>query len=166
MRPIRDVAAEMVRTGMTTLEELDRVLGESAQAGPAEPAEAERAPAILVADDDPLIRTMARALLERQGFRVTEAGDGAAALASLRSGGVDLLILDLNMPETDGRAVLKAVRGSTATAGLPVVVLTGEQDEALEVALMDEGADDYFRKPIEPARFVARIKGALRRAGA
>jgi DNA-binding response OmpR family regulator len=60
--------------------------------------------------------------------------------------------------------VLRAIRAAPRTAGLPVVVLTGEQQEGVEVAVMDEGADDYIRKPIEPARFVARIKAALRRA--
>jgi DNA-binding response OmpR family regulator len=77
---------------------------------------------------------------------------------------VELVVLDLNMPEMDGRSVLRAIRAAPRTAGLPVVVLTGEQQEGVEVEVMNEGADDYIRKPIEPARFVARIKAALRRA--
>jgi type II secretory ATPase GspE/PulE/Tfp pilus assembly ATPase PilB-like protein/ActR/RegA family two-component response regulator len=167
MRPMRDVAAEMVRAGLTTLEEIDRVLGESAQTVTTESAsEPERAPTVLLVDDDSLVRIVARQLMERQGFQVIEAADGATALrALLEDERVDLVVLDLGMPEMDGRAVLRAVRAAPRTAGLPVVVLTGEQQDDVEVELMNEGADDYIRKPIEPARFVARIKAALRRAG-
>ena len=57
------------------------------------------------------------------------------------------------------------MRQSVATAGLPVLVLTGTKSQAAEAQLMEEGADDYIRKPLEPARFVARVKAALRRAG-
>ncbi len=166
MRPMREVAADLVRNGLTTLEEIDRVLGESAQATAPEPAGApDKPPTILLVDDDGVVRTLARTLLERQGYRVIEAADGEAALLQLADpDSVDLMVLDLSLPKMDGRAVLRAVRGAAATAGLPVVVLTGEQQEGVEVELMDEGADDYFRKPIEPARFAARIKAALRRA--
>lgn len=63
-----------------------------------------------------------------------------------------------------GRDVLRRLRGAVATAGLPVVVLTGSSEADEEPILIEEGADDYIRKPIDPARFVARIKAALRRA--
>ena len=171
MRSMRDVAAEMVQLGLTTLEEVDRVFGEASQpaaetsAEGAESGGAERAAAILVVDDDPLIRTMARGLLEQQGYAVAEAEDGAEALRRIGGGDdIALLVLDLDLPVLDGRAVLKAVRGAPATAALPVLVLTGEQDEGVEVSLLEAGADDYVRKPIEPARFVARARAALRRA--
>jgi DNA-binding response OmpR family regulator len=143
------------------------VLGESAQTVTTESAsEPERAPTVLLVDDDSLVRIVARQLMERQGYQVIEAADGATALrALLEDERVDLVVLDLGMPEMDGRAVLRAVRAAPRTAGLPVVVLTGEQQDDVEVELMNEGADDYIRKPIEPARFVARIKAALRRAG-
>jgi type II secretory ATPase GspE/PulE/Tfp pilus assembly ATPase PilB-like protein/ActR/RegA family two-component response regulator len=167
MRPMRDVAAEFVRAGVTTLEEIDRVLGESAQAAAPEPASAPEKPAtILLVDDDGLVRTLARQLMERQGYQVIEAADGASALRILlEAQSVELMVLDLNMPEMDGRSVLRTVRADPRTAGLPVVVLTGEQQGGIEVEVMDEGADDYILKPLDPARFVARIKAALRRAG-
>ena len=85
MRPMREVAADLVRNGLTTLEEIDRVLGESAQAttpesagGPATeaPAEPDKAPTVLLVDDDGIVRALARTLLERQGYRVLEAADG------------------------------------------------------------------------------------------
>ena len=74
------------------------------------------------------------------------------------------MVLDLDMPLLGGREVLRAIRQSLATAGLPVVVLTGTPDPEAEVELMEEGADDYIRKPIDPPRFQSRIKAAVRRA--
>ncbi|MBI4420469.1 MAG: response regulator transcription factor, partial [Gemmatimonadetes bacterium] len=111
-------------------------------------------------------RSLARTLLEKNGFRVTEAADGAAALERLRDAdGFALVVLDLEMPRLDGREVLSRLRGAPDTAKLPVVVLTGAESMEVEIELMDRGADDYIRKPIDAQRFVARIKAALRRAG-
>lgn len=75
------------------------------------------------------------------------------------------MVLDLDMPVLGGREVLARVRKSVATAGLPILVLTGSGSDDLEALLMEEGADDYIQKPLDPARFVARVKAALRRAG-
>ena len=75
------------------------------------------------------------------------------------------MILDLDMPKLTGREVLKHVRHSARTTGLPVVVLTGSEDDETEAQLLEAGADDYIRKPIEPTRFLARIKAVMRRAG-
>ena len=74
------------------------------------------------------------------------------------------MVLDLDMPVLGGREVLRSVRSSASTAGLPVVVLTGTPDAGAEIELMEQGADDYIRKPIDPPRFVTRIRAALRRA--
>ncbi len=116
-------------------------------------------------DDDAVSRSLARTLLEKTGFRVTEAGDGAAALERLaEGGGYALVILDLDMPRMGGREVLERLRSAAETARLPVVVLTGAESGEVEIELMERGADDYLRKPIDPMRFVARIKAALRRA--
>jgi type II secretory ATPase GspE/PulE/Tfp pilus assembly ATPase PilB-like protein/ActR/RegA family two-component response regulator len=160
MRPMREVAVEHVRGGLTTAAEVERVLGEAVEA----PAAADQ-PQVLLVDDDGVVRTMARALLEKQGYSVAEATDGAAALERLGGGSVpDVVVLDLDMPRLGGREVLRRLRGEVATAGLPVVVLTGSDTEGLEVDLMEEGADDYIRKPIDPPRFIARVRAALRRA--
>jgi len=121
---------------------------------------------VLLVDDDATSRRLARSLLEHAGHCVTEAADGDVALEMLRSGAACcLIVLDLTMPRMDGRQVLEAVRASAATAALPVVVLTGAEDQATEIELLDAGADDYIRKPIDPARFIARVRAALRRAG-
>jgi type II secretory ATPase GspE/PulE/Tfp pilus assembly ATPase PilB-like protein/ActR/RegA family two-component response regulator len=123
------------------------------------------APRILVVDDDGANRAIARGLLEKEGYAVSEAADGSEALVFLARGeAFDLMVLDLDMPMLGGREVLKAVRGSVNTAGLPIVVLTGTQDPSAEIDLMEQGADDYIRKPIDPPRFLTRIKATLRRA--
>lgn len=163
MRTLRDAALEQVRAGSTTLTELERTLGKTPE------RTVQRASAethILLVDDDAVNRTLAKALLTKHGFRVSEAQDGTVALERLANGGnYDLMVLDLDMPKLSGGEVLSEVRSSLATATLPIVVLTGTNDPDAEVRLMEEGADDYIRKPIDPPRFVARIRAALRRAG-
>jgi type II secretory ATPase GspE/PulE/Tfp pilus assembly ATPase PilB-like protein/ActR/RegA family two-component response regulator len=123
------------------------------------------APHVLVVDDDGTTRTIARGVLEASGYRVSEARDGAEALISLARGEhYNLMLLDLDMPSIGGRDVLRSVRQSMTTVGLPVVVLTGAPDHGTEVELMEMGADDYLRKPIDPPLLSIRIKAALRRA--
>ena len=131
---------------------------------PAEEDE-DAAPRILVVDDDGSTRAIARGLLEKQGYSISEAADGSEALVYLSRGeAFDLMVLDLDMPMLGGREVLRAVRGSVSTAGLPVVVLTGTEDPQAEIELMEQGADDYIRKPIDPPRFLTRVKATMRRA--
>jgi CheY-like chemotaxis protein len=162
MRPMREVALEKVRGGTSTLQEVERVLGE----GISEASAPNDQPNILLVDDDPTIRTLARALLEKNGYRVTEVGDGPAAIEHFADGKeCALVVLDLALPTLSGIEVLSRIRGTASTASVPVVVLTGSEGDEAEVEAMDAGADDYIRKPLEPARFVARIKAALRRAG-
>ena len=123
------------------------------------------APHILLVDDDGTIRSLARGLLENLDYKVSESTDGSEALVRLAKGErFSLVVLDLDMPNLGGREVLRAVRQSSATAHLPVVVLTGSQDSNAGIELLEQGADDYIRKPIDPARFQLRVKAALRRA--
>jgi len=166
LRLLNAAGLERVRAGETTLEEFERVLGTSTD-DVAEPTDTQtRATRILVADDDPENRILARAVLEKNGYEVAEAEDGVAALEHLAArGGVDLLVLDLDMPRLDGSQVLARIRADARTAALPVVILTGEQRRDAELKLMDQGADDYIRKPLEPDLFLARVRAALRRAG-
>lgn len=121
---------------------------------------------ILLVDDDGTTRSIARALIEQHlGYTVSECADGAEALLRFAKGEkFSLMVLDLEMPVLGGREVLRAVRQSVPTARLPVVVLTGAPDPDTEIELMEMGADDYLRKPLDPARLEARIKAAIRRA--
>jgi len=173
MRPMREAALERVAAGETTLEEVERVLGGSgggggggAGGGDVAPAAAPEAAHILVVDDDNVNRMLAKAVLEKGGFRVTEAKDGVEALEHLQgTADIQVMVLDLDMPRMGGAEVLERVRHAKATAALPVIVLTGSESGDTEVEIMDRGADDYVRKPIDGPRFVARVKAALRRAG-
>lgn len=131
------------------------------------PAVAEgEGPRVLLVDDDGTTRSIARALIEKHlGYAVSESPDGADALLRFAKGEqFDLMLLDLDMPVLGGREVLRSVRQSMATATMPVVVLTGTPDPDAEIELMEMGADDYLRKPIDPARLQTRLKAALRRA--
>jgi type IV pilus assembly protein PilB len=122
-------------------------------------------PHILIVDDDPEDRLLVRTMLRKHGYRVSEAEDGDEALDLIaKHGSFSLVVLDLEMPRVDGRVVLQRLRASVSTAGLPVVVLTGSTNPEDEYQLMENGADDYLRKPIDPPRFMARVKAALRRA--
>ena len=120
-------------------------------------------PLILMVDDDPVNRKIARLSLERNAFRMEESVDGVEAVERLkREPAPELVILDLQMPRMGGAEVLDWMRRTPATASIPVIVFTamGADNEA---ELMDAGADDYIRKPLDPARFISRIKAALRR---
>jgi len=120
---------------------------------------------ILVVDDDKLMRMLVRAVLEKAGFKVSEAVDGATALEYLEAGhACDLLVLDLYMPELDGHEVLRRVRANADTARLPIVILTGSDGGEIEAKLMAEGADDYVKKPINPLEFADHVKEVLQRA--
>lgn len=119
---------------------------------------------VLVVDDEPSARVLVRALLEKRGHPVVEAPDGMDALERLGSEESFALVLaDLNMPRMDGLELIWAIRDSDRHRHLPVIIVTGEKDEILETQLMEEGADDYIRKPIDPRLFVARIESTLRR---
>ncbi len=162
MRPFEEGGLEWVRGGETSLQEIERVVGFKSPAGsPSAPGP------VLVVDDSAQDRLLIRTVLKEFGFRVVEAEDGARglALASAEEHDFSLALLDLNMPEMDGLELLGRIRGSVRTAALPVIVLTGSDDPADEIALLERGADDYLRKPVDPARLGARVRAVLRRAG-
>jgi two-component system OmpR family response regulator len=118
---------------------------------------------ILVADDEPHIREVVRAYLERESYEVLEAPDGEVALALARTAGLDLLVLDVMLPLRSGFDVLRALRSEGSTVG--VVMLTARDDVIDRVAGLELGADDYVTKPFEPREVVARVGAVLRRFG-
>jgi CheY-like chemotaxis protein len=122
---------------------------------------------ILVVDDEPVNRKVARSVLQKNGYEVVECVNGEESVQRLKADpDFSLVLLDLDMPKMDGRQVLKWVRETPSTRPLPVVVFTATGGEGTEAEVMDEGADDYIQKPIDPVRFVARIRATLRRAAA
>ncbi len=159
MRVIAEVALDAVRAGDTTLDEVERVIGFDDLS-----ATATKRRALLV-DDDPVLRSLASALLSQEGFDVEEVDDADGALAAISANGApQLMVLDLGLPGMGGRELLGRLRSVDTLRRMPIIILTGSADEDLEPVLMDEGADDYIRKPIDPPRFVARVKAAARRA--
>jgi two-component system OmpR family response regulator len=116
--------------------------------------------AILVADDDAHLREVVRFALARAGHAVELAADGEAALARLGRGGIDLVVLDILMPELDGLAVCRALAGR-----VPVVLLSSRGEEVDRILGLELGADDYLAKPFSPRELVARVAAVLRRAG-
>ncbi len=115
---------------------------------------------VLVVDDEPAIRRFLRTSLSAQGYQVGEAEDGAAALDSLRRNPIDLLVLDLGLPDISGFNIIERVRGQGST--LPIVVLSSRTDESGKVKALDLGADDYVTKPFGIDELLARVRAALR----
>ena len=99
--------------------------------------------------------------LDEGGYTVTEAADGAEALAKMRDGGIDLVLLDLMLPEVDGLEVCRRIRDDHPA--VPVIMLTARDDEASRVTGLEMGADDYVTKPFSGRELVARVKAVLRR---
>jgi type IV pilus assembly protein PilB len=122
-------------------------------------------PLVLVADDDPAMRALMRAILTSQGLQVAEAADGILALDEAQRLRPSLILLDMDMPKLDGMAVLETLRKRLTTRSLPVIVVTARDDPAIESRCIELGADDYITKPIQPASLVARTRAVLRRAG-
>ena len=116
---------------------------------------------ILVVDDEKPIRRLLRMYLDEGGYTVTEAADGAEALSKMRDGGIDLVLLDLMLPEIDGLEVCRRIRDDHPA--VPVIMLTARDDEASRVTGLEMGADDYVTKPFSARELVARVKAVLRR---
>jgi two-component system phosphate regulon response regulator PhoB len=118
---------------------------------------------VLVVDDSTEAREAVRRALQREGFDVEQAADGPAALETMARRAPDLVLLDLAMPGMSGLEVLVRLR---QTSTLPVIVLSGRDDENVRVAALDMGADDYVVKPFPIRELPARIRSVLRRARA
>jgi two-component system KDP operon response regulator KdpE len=118
---------------------------------------------ILVVDDDPQIRRVMRVTLVAQGFEVSDARSGEEALETLRRQGVDLVVLDMNMPGLGGIETCRLIRADSEVA---IIMLTVRDAEADQVEALDAGADDYVTKPFRTQELLARIRAALRRAPA
>lgn len=116
---------------------------------------------ILAVEDERSIRKLLRLYLDEAGYTVTEAADGAEALAKMRTGGIDLVLLDLMIPEIDGLEVCRRIRADHPS--IPIIMLTARDDEASRVTGLEMGADDYVTKPFSPRELVARVKAVLRR---
>jgi len=123
---------------------------------------ADRAPRILLADDEHSIQTLLSFPLQRDGYEVVRATDGKEALARFNEGPFDLVVLDVMMPRLDGLEVCRRLR---ARSTVPIIMLTAKAEEIDKVLGLELGADDYITKPFSMREFRSRVKAALRRAG-
>lgn len=114
---------------------------------------------LLIIDDEPQIRRMLQIGLRAQGYQVLEAGNGRDGLATAANHKVDLIILDLGLPDMDGMDVLRELR---AWSSVPVVVLSVRSQENEKVAALDAGANDYVTKPFGVQELSARLRVLLR----
>ena len=189
---MRDTALQLVVAGVTSIEEVNRVLtnhdegrelesktdSQPAPIAPPAPAAPPAAPAtpvvrqftpraeprrLLIADDDRMIRLIVKMLLEKEGYKVLEAENGAIAMETARREHPDLMLVDLQMPDMDGFQVVEMIRGDMNLRTIPVLVLTAETSSAVETRVLEMGADDYVVKPFEPEVLISRVRAAFRR---
>jgi two-component system KDP operon response regulator KdpE len=118
-----------------------------------------RRPQILVVDDEPQIQRFLKPALAAAGYDVVRAMDGAEGLAAARANAPDVIVLDLGLPDMDGKEVIALLRRRVET---PIIVLSARGEEGEKIAALDLGADDYVAKPFGIGELLARIRVALR----
>jgi two-component system phosphate regulon response regulator PhoB len=118
---------------------------------------------LLVVEDETDIVDLLRHVLTKEGFHVGVAHDGLTALEAFRRDRPDLVVLDWMLPELSGIDVLKEIRTSASTRGVPVILLTARREEIDRVLGLELGADDYVTKPFSARELVLRIRGLLKR---
>jgi CheY-like chemotaxis protein len=155
---MRDRALELVARGVTSIEEVDRVLTDDQSR-----AAARAQPRVLVTDDEPITRMLIKLLLEREQFQVLEATNGREAVEIATREHPDLVMIDLNMPEMDGYEAIGRLRRDLSLATLPIVVITSEEGPGVERRVLQLGADDYIVKPFDPEVLLSRVNAVFRR---
>jgi two-component system, OmpR family, response regulator len=115
---------------------------------------------IMVVDDDPNIRELARVFLKNEGYDIYEASDGMEAFSKLETTPVDLVVLDIMMPKMDGWELCRQLKD---LYDFPVLMLTAKGETSQKLKGFDLGTDDYLVKPFEPLELVARVKALLKR---
>jgi two-component system OmpR family response regulator len=118
-------------------------------------------PKVLIADDEPNIREVISFALERAGFATASARNGSEALQQFRRGPLDLIILDVGMPEMDGLEVCRQIR---KTSEVPILFLSARDEEIDRVLGLEIGGDDYVTKPFSARELIARVNVILKRA--
>src|ERR1700723_3934011 len=123
-------------------------------------------PLVLIVEDEAALATMLRYNLEKQGFRVEEAGDGQEALTRIAETQPDLVLLDWMLPVMSGIEVCRQIRRKASTRDLPVIMVTARTEDQDAVRGLNTGADDYITKPFNMDALLARMRALLRRSNA
>jgi two-component system torCAD operon response regulator TorR len=116
---------------------------------------------LLIVEDEPVTRTRLGAYFSTEGYQVSEAENAAQMQLVLDAGGVDLVLLDINLPDDDGLVLAREIR---ANSNLGIILVTGRSDEIDRIVGLEIGADDYVTKPFNPRELLARVKNILRRS--
>lgn len=116
---------------------------------------------ILAVDDSKSILQMVSATLQEEGYQVSEAGDGQAALAMAESGNFDLVITDLNMPRMDGITLIQNLRANPGYKFVPILMLTTEASDSFKAKGKEAGATGWLVKPFDPQKLVGVVKKVL-----
>jgi len=117
-------------------------------------------PTVMVVEDEYKLRELVRSYLERAGLAVVSTGSGAEALSFAQRSPIDLVVLDLGLPDVPGEEVARELR---AVSDVPIVMLTAKSEEGDRIAGLELGADDYITKPFSPRELVLRVQAVLRR---
>lgn len=118
---------------------------------------------VLLVDDEPALIEVMEPVLLAAGHRVTVVTNGEGAIGAAGRGNIDMVLLDLGLPDIDGKNVINNIR---KTSQVPILVVSARDQEAERIAALDAGADDYVSKPFDVGELLARIRAGLRRASA
>jgi DNA-binding response OmpR family regulator len=118
---------------------------------------------VLVVDDNEVNRDLLRIRLERERYQVDEAENGELALATLRQGSFDLVLLDVMMPVLDGIETLLAIKTDASLRDIPVIMVSAVSELDTVARCLEQGADDYLTKPFNPVFLKSRVRGSLER---
>lgn len=119
---------------------------------------------LLIIDDESDYRELLEGILREAGYGIVVARNGAQAMERLRRDRPDLVLLDLNLPDTDGYSVCRNIRSDAEFCRIPIIMVTIQSDTASIVQGLREGADDYVAKPFDPLEVVARVASLLKQA--
>lgn len=172
--PLQDAGLELCRSGITSIDEIGRATGilvdnllEQLTIGSSKLKARSKSPLpsvdILIIDDDSEIREILREVLLKSNFTVASAEDGIDALEALERLRPRLILSDLVMPRLDGLSFLKRLKGNVDHASIPVVILSGSDQEDNQIEGISEGAEDFISKSASPTLLVAKVKRVLER---
>ncbi len=121
-------------------------------------------PHLLIVEDEAALVELLRYNFEKEGFRVSVATDGEAALVAVAEARPDLIVLDWMLPHVSGLEVCRQIRRKSDTRDIPVIMLTARGEESDRIRGLEVGADDYVAKPFSPSELIARVRAVLRRS--
>ena len=119
---------------------------------------------ILIVEDEKDIRELVQLHLDKAGFKTSTAADGQEAFRKIKTSPPDLIVLDLMLPEMDGKELARVLKAREETKAIPIVMLTAKSEEVDRIVGFELGADDYIPKPFSPRELVLRVQAVLKRA--